>query len=116
MLDFLRIARVRRMLNQKVQIEKHDIEKMQKLADAGYCNIHVGNGCDGFPAGKHRESWYSQRRTPRVKAEDAGTAIVLCGQKSFSANAGGAHFVDPMEMFPQFNSFSSEFASRQRRI
>ena len=32
MLDFLRIARVRRMLK---AIEKHDIEKMQKLADAG---------------------------------------------------------------------------------
>ena len=31
-LDFLRIARVRRMLK---AIEKHDIEKMQKLADAG---------------------------------------------------------------------------------
>ena len=31
-LDFLRIARVRRMLK---AIEKHDIERMQKLADAG---------------------------------------------------------------------------------
>jgi len=31
-LDFLRIARVRRMLT---AIEKHDIEKMQKLADVG---------------------------------------------------------------------------------
>ena len=38
MLDFLRIARVRRMLK---AIEKHDIEKMQKLADAGIKNSEM---------------------------------------------------------------------------
>ena len=48
MLDFLRIARVRRMLK---AIEKHDIEKMKKLADAG---IKTRNGFEVSP-GKTRK-------------------------------------------------------------
>ena len=66
-LDFLRIARVRRMLK---GIEKHDIEKMQKLADAG------------IKTRKWLRRFSGQDRKKKVEiADDPGTAIATSSAK-----------------------------------
>ena len=66
-LDFLRIARVRRMLK---AIEKHDIEKMQKLADAGIKTRKWLRRFSGQDKKKKAES-----------ADDPGTAIATSSAK-----------------------------------
>ena len=66
-LDFLRIARVRRMLK---AIEKHDIEKMQKLADAGMKTRKWLRRFSGQDKKKKAES-----------ADDPGTAIATSSAK-----------------------------------
>ena len=66
-LDFLRIARVRRMLK---AIEKHDIEKMQKLADAGMKTRKWLRRFSGQDKKKKAES-----------ADDPGTAIAASSAK-----------------------------------
>ena len=66
-LDFLRIARVRRMLK---AIEKHDIEKMQKLADAGMKTRKWLRRFSGQDTKKKAES-----------ADDPGTAIATSSAK-----------------------------------
>ena len=68
MLDFLRIARVRRMLK---AIEKHDIEKMQKLADAG---IKTRKWLRRF-------SGQDKKKKNTNNAEDAGTSIASSSAK-----------------------------------
>ncbi len=68
MLDFLRIARVRRMLK---AIEKHDIEKMQKLADAG---IKTRKWLRRF-------SGQDKKKKNTNSAEDAGTALASSSAK-----------------------------------
>ena len=67
MLDFLRIARVRRMLK---AIEKHDIEKMQKLADAG---IKTRKWLRRFSG--------QDKKKKAVSAEETGTAIATSSAK-----------------------------------
>lgn len=67
MLDFLRIARVRRMLK---AIEKHDIEKMQKLADAGIKTRKWLRRFSGQDKKKKSES-----------ADETGTAIATSSAK-----------------------------------
>ena len=71
MLDFLRIARVRRMLK---AIEKHDIGKMQKLADAG---IKTRKWLRRF-------SGQDKKKKNTNNAEDAGTAIASSSAKRLS--------------------------------
>ena len=66
-LDFLRSARVRRMLK---AIEKHDIEKMQKLADAGMKTRKWLRRFSGQDKKKKAES-----------ADDPGTAIATSSAK-----------------------------------
>lgn len=66
-LDFLRIARVRRMLK---AIEKHDIEKMQKLADAGMKTRKWLRRFSGQDKKKKADS-----------ADDPGTAIAASSAK-----------------------------------
>lgn len=66
-LDFLRIARVRRMLK---AIEKHDIEKMQKLADAGMKTRKWLRRFSGQDKKKKADS-----------ADDPGTAIATSSAK-----------------------------------
>ena len=66
-LDFLRIARVRRMLK---AIEKHDIEKMQKLADAGMKTRKWLRRFSGQDKKKKAES-----------TDDPGTAIATSSVK-----------------------------------
>ena len=66
-LDFLRIARVRRMLK---AIEKHDIEKMQKLADVGIKTRKWLRRFSGQDKKKKAES-----------ADDPGTAIATSSAK-----------------------------------
>ena len=66
-LDFLRIARVRRMLK---AIEKHDIEKMQKLADAGMKTRKWLRRFSGQDKKKKANS-----------ADDPGTAIAASSAK-----------------------------------
>ena len=66
-LDFLRIARVRRMLK---AIEKHDIEKMQKLADAG---IKTRNWLRRFSG--------QDKKKKAESADDPGTAIATSSAK-----------------------------------
>lgn len=67
MLDFLRIARVRRMLK---AIEKHDIEKMKKLADAGIKTRKWLRRFSGHDKKKKADS-----------AGDPGTAIATSSAK-----------------------------------
>ncbi len=59
-LDFLRIARVRRMLK---AIEKHDIERMQKLADAG------------LKTRKWLRRFSGRDKKGKTEAHDAGSSI-----------------------------------------
>ena len=68
MLDFLRIARVRRMLK---AIEKHDIEKMKKLADAG---IKTRKWLRRF-------SGQDKKKKSESADEDPGTAIATSSAK-----------------------------------
>ena len=68
MLDFLRIARVRRMLK---AIEKHDIEKMKKLADAG---IKTRKWLRRF-------SGQDKKKKAETAEEDPGTAIATSSAK-----------------------------------
>ena len=59
-LDFLRIARVRRMLK---AIEKHDIERIQKLADAG------------IKTRKWLRRFSGREKNKQMAQKDAGSAI-----------------------------------------